>query len=638
MALTGLLGLAAAAAMPPVPAHAVSLFGVCLFGECPDEKAQAAAEIIDPHFFELEVIVTPDDVAGVVRGASSLVAADGGPLPGAAGIIARAKGDYRRILAALYDTGRYGPTISIRIEGREAADLKVGAELPNNSRVVIEVEPGPTYEFGTAEIANQAPPPVDYDDIVDLPADEGFAPGQPARATVVRRAGKLAVEAWREQGHPKARVAGREASAIHPDRYLNVRVDIEPGPAARFGDVFVTGTERMDPDFVAYMTALPRGQEYDPDAIRRARVRLDRLGVFSTRRLEEGAVGDDGLMPVEVIVQERKLRRIGAGATASTLDGFGAEGYWLHRNLFGRAESLRLEASMGGFGTNFDADIMSSLDYGLAATFRKPGIFTPDTDLVLNAFARRETNETYTEEAVGGSALIDHFLTEQITLRYGAKASAANVEDAFGERDFVTIAALGEGTFDFRDDRLDPTEGTYFYGKVEPFHELRFGNTGVRLEAEARAYADFGTDGRSIVAGRLKIGSLFGSDIDETSPDQLFLTGGGGSLRGYAYRSVGVERSFPDGDETVGGRGLIEGSIEFRQRFGKSFGGVAFVDAATVSEDSFATFDEDVRVGVGVGFRYYTGLGPIRLDVAVPLNPGDDDGSYGIYAGIGHAF
>ena len=630
-----ILFLTTAWLVPATPSHAFSLFGVCLFGECAN-TAGDALEVIDPTFYDVEAKIEPSAVEDAVRSASAILRGEGDAVPGTAGVVARAKGDYRRILAALYDRGYYGVSISIEVDGRQASGLKVGDTLSERPRIVMVVDAGAPYDFDRAEVVNGAPAAVDPEDRVDGLGSVGFLSGERARASAVRAAGKLAVRAWRQQGHPKAKVAARRATAVHPDRFLNVAIEMDPGPKAYFGPVFVEGTERMDPAFVAYMTGLPEGGEYDPDEIARAQARLDRLGVFTTRRLIEGEVGDGGLMPVQVVVQERKLRRIGVGATLSTLDGLGAQTYWLHRNLFGRAESLRLEGSFEGLGTA--TSDLDELDYGIAATFRKPGAFTPDTDLILNAFARAETNETYREIAAGGSALVEHFYSPRITFRYGLKGKVSEVEDAFGTRDFTVVAALGEATVDYRDDKLDPTEGFYLQGSLTPFHEANFSNTGARLVAEGRAYADFGSRGRTIVAGRLKAGSVLSPPIDETSPDQLFLTGGGGSLRGFAYNSVGIERTFPTGTQTVGGRGLLEGSVELRQRIGERFGAVAFVDAATVSEDPLARFDEDVKIGVGLGVRYYTGLGPIRLDVAFPVNPGRDDGDYGIYAGIGHAF
>ena len=115
----------------------------------------------------------------------------------------------------------------------------------------------------------------------------------------------------------------------------------------------------------------------------------------------------------------------------------------------------------------------------------------------------------------------------------------------------------------------------------------------------------------------------------------LFTAGGGNSVRGYSFKSIGV--TGPGGD-TIGGASLLEVSAEFRQRLNEGFGVVAFADAGTVGRSSFVDFSEDVKFGVGLGIRYYTGLGPIRLDVAIPLNRGPDDAGFAIYAGIGQSF
>ena len=133
----------------------------------------------------------------------------------------------------------------------------------------------------------------------------------------------------------------------------------------------------------------------------------------------------------------------------------------------------------------------------------------------------------------------------------------------------------------------------------------------------------------------MTLGSITGAPLAETPPDLLFTAGGGNSVRGYSFKSIGVEQA---NGRITGGASLIETTVEFRQRISDSFGAVAFVDAGIVGDDPFSGFSDDVKVGVGLGVRYYTGLGPIRLDVAVPLDPGDDDAGFAIYAGIGQAF
>ena len=637
---TILAGALAASALTPTPAHAFRLLGVCLIGPC---EERVDPDIIDPLNYEAELIVLPSTPEGEVDGAaeraarrsSTLLARDNEPAPGASGLIALARGDYRRILAGLYNAGYYGPSILILVNGQEVTELPPDASLPDGTQVTIEVEPGPPFVFGRADILNQAPPPTERRDEVEDPRDIGFETGEPALAGVIRRAGSLAVDAWREQGHPKARVAERNVVADHPTDTLDAVLAVEPGPRAVYGPVTVTGTERMIPSFVARQTGLKPGEEYDPDDIERARERLSRLRVFrSIRLIEDAEVGPDGILPIEVAVDERELRRIGIGATVSNIDGFGAETFFVHRNLFGRAERLRLEASVGGIGRSGETDV-EDFDYGIGATLTLPGRITPDTDIVIGVRGDRQVLEPYTETSADASIGLTHIFTPELTGRLALAASRSRFEDDFGTRDFASVGILGGLTFDTRDNELDPTEGVYADAEVEVFREFEFENNAVRLVSEGRAYRGFGRRDVFVIAGRAKVGSIIGAEIAETAPDRLFFAGGGGSVRGYGYRNIGLRQS--NGDVT-GGLSLAEGSAEVRlRRVFRNFGAAAFVDVGTVSDTASFEFD-NLKVGVGAGVRYHTGLGPLRLDLAVPLDPEPGDPDLGIYVGLGQAF
>ena len=216
----------------------------------------------------------------------------------------------------------------------------------------VTVDPGPLFHFGQAEIVNQAPPPARQRRRGRPAGEEGFrARARLARSGVVLQAERLSVEAWRQQGHAKAEVIERRVEAAHDSDTLDATLVVEPGRRAVYGPTSVQGTERMDPAFVAYMADLPVGQEFDPDDIKRANTRLARLDVFRAQRIEEGAaIGADGQLPISVIVQERLPRRFGIGGSYSTLDGAGIEAYWVHRNLFGKAERLRFDAKVAGIG------------------------------------------------------------------------------------------------------------------------------------------------------------------------------------------------------------------------------------------------------------------------------------------------
>lgn len=616
------------------PVQAAELFGICFFGTCSKDRNPDGLIDPKPYHVDLTVRVQGADEGNLekaVKEASVLWRERDRAAAGSAGLLTRAQADYKRILAALYNDARYAGGISIKLNGREVSGIPAGTEIADDSTFVISVDAEPRFDFGTARIENQAPPPESFFDRVDQPADQGFVSGQPAFAGTVKQAGRLAVDAWRQQGYAKADVVQQRITAAHQTSTLDAILTVDPGARAVYGPVTVMGTERMYAPFVARQTGLVAGQEYDPDDIERADKRLQRLGVFRSSVLKEAdQIGPDGTLPFSLTVQERKLHRIGIGATVSTLDGAGVEGFWLHRNLFGRAERLRLDAKMSGINsTDF-----TNFDYYLGSTLTLPGRFTPDTDLTLKTFAEREVLDLYTKNRVAASAYADHFYNDQITFRAGAFVSYGEYDDVFGVRRFGVVGAEAGATYDSRDKKLDATRGIFATVDAKPFYEWEYGNAIGKLEAELRTYYGFGKNDRTVLAGRINVGSIFGAPISEIPPDELFLAGGGASVRGYPYRGIGV----PAPGGLSGGRSLIEASAEVRQKVTDTIGIVGFVDAGYVGADPIPHFSERLRVGAGIGLRYDTGLGPIRLDVAVPLNPFPGDPRYGIYAGIGQAF
>ncbi|WP_332017517.1 autotransporter assembly complex protein TamA [Devosia ureilytica] len=622
------LALSAGAVMP---AGAFELFGMKFFED--PNAADEDAVIVDPQpYFVTFTSSEGGGVEAALRNASALLADEAEPASGAAGLIAKARGDYRRLLAALYAEGHYGGAVSIRIGGVEAAKLAPDVKLPDPVDVTIAVTAGPLFTFGSVSIANQAPATNDPDDQVDLPVLRGFGAGEVARSTVILRAEQLALEAWRQQGYAKAEIVGREVVADHATNTVAAVITVNPGRLAAFGPVRVTGTTNMNPEFVAQQTGLAVGSEYDPDQLDRAQKRLDRLEVFRSARLEAAeSIGSDGLLPYELIVEELPGRRFGFGATYSSVDGLGLEGYHLWRNLFGQAERLRLDARVASIGYPVDT---SQFDYFVGGTFTKPGFYHPDVDLVATVSAERTIYPQYTETSAGGRVGLSWFFSDELTLEGGASFEIARFDDDFGTRDFQTAGVYAGIVYDGRDSSVDPTEGWYAAANLEPYFDLLGGKPGARLVVEGRTYFGFGEDDPFVLAGRLKAGAVLGPDLVDIPPDKLFFAGGGGSVRGYTFKSIGVD----DGMGNItGGRYLLEASLEARAKVTNDIGVVGFVDGGYVAADTFPGLD-DLRLGAGVGVRYYTGLGPLRLDVAVPLNKKAGDPDYAIYAGIGQAF
>ncbi|MEM6384335.1 MAG: autotransporter assembly complex family protein [Pseudomonadota bacterium] len=588
---------------------------------------------------ELSVSAAPqvedEDVFGAsdIESASALIRGQDEPGTGVAGLLAEARADYRRILGALYADGRYGGVISIRANGQEVSALPPDAQLATPIVFDISVDPGPIYTFGRLDVRNPAPVPIEEGDEVDGFFDLGFTPGSVARSGVIRRAESTTVDGWREQGHALAERLPRSIEADHSSRTIDVTIGAEPGPLNRFGSVSVEGADRMDADFIAWMTGVEEGVVYDPDDIEAAQNRLAALEVFQSVRVEVGEQTlADGSLPVTVFVQERPLRRIGVGGNFSTVDGAGVEAYWLHRNLFGGAERLRIDGRISGIdGT--DPEVFT---HRFNAALRVPGVITRDTVGTATATAEREVLDAYTLTGIRGAVGLEHPFTPRLTGRIELAGRFAEFDDpVFGRREFQSAGFTGALVFDGRDVPTDATSGIYLEASANPFYEFSRSAAGVVLQAEARAYQRLGFGDRLVLAGRVRAGSLVGSSIADTAPDRLFLAGGGGSVRGYAYRNIGVEQ--PGGNLT-GGRSLLEGSLELRARFTDTIGGVVFADAGIVDADSFGSFNEDLKIGVGAGLRYRTPIGPVRLDVGFPLDPGPNDPDFAVYLGIGQSF
>jgi translocation and assembly module TamA len=619
------------------PAKAFELFGIHLWG--PRDEQNDQIEIIDPLPYTVTVNITGIEggAARRVQDASSLWSDRDTPASGTGGLLSKARGDYRRLLAALYNAGYYGPQISIRAAGQEVADLTLAVEFPPNVPIVIDITAGPQFKFGRTEIVNAPPATEDLRDEVQTPASVGFRPGQTALSGVISQASALSIERWRQLSHAKAREAEREAIANHATDRLDVTLTMDPGRAAVYGPVRAVGSRRIDPDFITYMADLPPGAPFDPDDIDRAQERLTSLQVFRSLRFEEAdQIEPDGSLPMTIHVEDRKRRTVGVGATLSTIDGVGVNAFWINRNLFGRAEQLRFDVGVDGLGGSLNPN---DYDYNLGVTFTKPGVPDPDTNFVTSLIGQRVDFDTYRERSVTASAGFSRQFGDGLTGSIFAQASRARYEDDFGVRHFTILSLVGAGQLDRRDDPLDATRGYYLAATAEPLYDFEYGNPALQGTVEGRAYKGFGEERHLVLAGRALVGTFLGPDVAESPPDLLFFAGGGGSVRGYPYRSIGVDYDAGNGETfTVGGAGLLEGSAEVRWRFTNSWGAVGFFDAGYVTQNSDFSGATTFKTGTGLGARYYTPIGVLRFDLATPLQRESGDSAVAFYIGIGQAF
>lgn len=621
------LAVAASCALGPMSAtkaYAFKIFGMTFFEGDEDE-----AQVIDPVNYTLTFEAGTDDkeLKEALENSSQLFQGQEKPVSGDLGLAIRARDDRDRLLAALYEKARYGGTVAIRINGQDIDNLPPDPAFPDGQAipVTVSVTPGPVFSLGSVKFEGDAAGlnPADYD----------LALGTRADSTRIIKAGEKVVDDLREQGRPLAKLTERSVVADHADSTIDVVISAESGPVAPVGEVSVSGTKTVDPGFVRDYSRLNEGRPYSPEDIRRASERLRQLGVFSSVTIKEAdTLSPDGSIPMKIEVSEGKHRYFGFGAQVSTTDGLGLSGYWGHRNLFGRAESLRIEGSIDRIGETQEID---KLDYSAGILFAKPGAFGPASTFTASLKANIQDPDAYRAKILTGAAGATFELSPTDTVSGGGELSWADVDDAFGSNSYLTAAIPLEYVRDTRDDKLNATEGYRALINAKPSYEIKGQTFFSSFEASASGYHALGDEKRFVLAGKIGAGVLVGGDgLADIPANRRFYLGGGGSVRGYSYQEISPRNA--DNEET-GGRSYVNASLEARIAITDTIGIVPFIDAGTVSASTTPDFS-DIRAGAGIGLRYQTPFGPIRLDVAMPLNKYPGGTSYGIYAGIGQSF
>lgn len=329
-------------------------------------------------------------------------------------------------------------------------------------------------------------------------------------------------------------------------------------------------------------------------------------------------------LPVDVAVREAAFRTVGASMRYATDVGFGVQGSWEHRNLFGNGESLKIKLPIA-------QDLQ-----GMRADFTKPAFGRADQKLLMGAALEREKTDAYTKRAASAYIGLERRLSAYWWAEGRVYGENGTLEENH-EKNRYRFLSLSLGLRrDTRDNALNPTSGTRLALTLAPhsgFYNGAFSAFATKVDATAY-YAPYENDSL-VLAGRLALGSMVGSSTRSIPATLRYYAGGGGSVRGYAYQALGPR------DETgdpLGGRSFQELNLEARFKVTDSIGVVPFVDAGMVYKSEFPHWGRDLDWALGIGLRYFTPIGPVRFDVAFPLTHIRDDQRFQLYISIGQAF
>lgn len=497
-------------------------------------------------------------------------------------------------------------------------------------RVVLRVQRGPRYKLVRFDIAGLPDAARDLAEPAGLQT-VGVVLGNPAVAQTVLDAETRLLEALATRSFPFAEAVSRDVVIDRGAKTMEVQLAVDAGPFVRFGELRIEGAARTDEQFVLRRLTFSRGQAYDPAAVEASRKALFDSGVFSAVNISVGTRADvsaDGEAPVRVLIAEAKRRTVGAGVKYSSADGVGGRAFWEHRNLFGGAERLR---------TEIEATQLQSTG---GVTYSEPDWLRRDQVLLLAAGVDADDTVAYERYALQISAGVERPLA-------GVKGLVGTAGISFEESVVDGKADPGDDTFtlfglplglryDASDDVLDPSRGFRSYLSFTPY--VSAAGTSVEmfvLRGTQSVYVPLLRDRRLVWASRLSLGSILGPERGKIPADKRFYAGGGDSVRGYEYQKVGP---LDADNDPFGGRSLVQGGSELRWKVTDTFGLVPFVEGANVYGPAYPDFEDGLQWGAGLGFRYFTVAGPIRLDVAFPLNPRSSDDVFEIYISLGQAF
>lgn len=492
----------------------------------------------------------------------------------------------------------------------------------------VKIEPGPEFTLASISIDTGAQD-LSTDGRSALETVRSLRVGDPARPDKILSEEAALVAALKQSGYAMARADPRSVIGDREAGTLDVIHRIIPGPRIRLGDVLYPSDTRTRRDYLNRLVLFEKYEIYTPQTLDGLNRRLNatRNYRFVSVQLADTAAGTtpdgDEVRDVVVQLEERARYTLTTGTSFSTSEGPGLTASLTRRNATRRGDTLT------------GAMTLATLERSFSADWRIPNVTGFDRTLVLSSELGREETDAFDREAITLSGTFEVRQSRHLTYALGAGSEVTREEDAFEQRDQQILSTSLGVRLDYADDPLDATQGWRVDARGEP--GLVIGDREAQffsLNGQISAYQPLDQNKRIVAATRVRSGFVFGADLSDLPVSRRFFAGGGGSARGFEYQSVGPEDI--NGTPT-GGRGLLEVSGELRWRRDGPLGFVAFLDGANVSADQGVDF-EDIRYSAGLGLRYDTLVGPIRFDIATPIDPDDGDDPIQVYVSIGQAF
>jgi len=506
-------------------------------------------------------------------------------------------------------------------QGEITADID---KKKDPARVIFTIQPGTPFLLSSVAIR----PRVEMPEFRFQPPEAselGLALHKPFKAESVVRAQERLLLFLGRKGFPFPKVTARRVIADHATHSVRLDFHFDPGPRAMFGDTVITGLKSLRKEFLLKRLPWKTGDSYDISLVIAARAALIGTNLFSVVDINPGAFDPStGRLPMAVSVSERDHRTFKAGVQYRTDEGAGMKLGWEHRNILGSGEKLDTALNL------------KEKSRTLEAGFYKPGFLSGKQSLLLKSSLSDERTDAYTSRSVEVSGTIDRQLTRQANFGAGLKYRHSWLERLDLKKTFGLLSLPAYLNVDTSDDMLDPSRGGRINIMLAPHTDLLGHDVGfVKSRIFLSGYLEILKKKQAVLALRASVGSIAGAGRDKVPADMLFYAGGSGSVRGYPYQTAGdMQNGSP-----LGGLSFLDMSGELRFKVTQDLGLAAFLDGGRAYALETPDLDRSLFFGAGFGLRYYTPIGPVRMDVAFPLDrrEGIDD-DFQIYLSIGQAF
>ena len=657
--------LARRAAASATLALALALGGCGLFGErkgdFPPMEFASPEGSVD---YEVEIVGSPrDEATTALEESLSLYRRQDDGAPSVAILRRRAEQDVEATQKILRSFGYYRPVVTVEVEelpddtpqardpdagkgppsytfselfgsddASEETEAEAGEdeEAPRENAIArVIIDPGPAFRLIRHEFVVVGDPTRRRKVDLMTPEQAGSPVGRRADAGEILAAEDKAVAALLYDGRPWATLEGRRAIADMEAATIEIETSVSPGPYAEYGEIEISGADQVKPQHIRGYRDFRHGRPVDSRDLRSYQSDLMGTELFDSVIVkvpdEPPSELQGDAVPILVDVTEGPRNTATAGLRFNTDSGPEVRGGYTQRNLFGRGERVDVTGVLG------------ASEQSLTVEGRKPQFLRRRQTLTGLAQVRHIEDNAYDETGATLSAGLEREQGRYWTYGGGGLLEYSRIDDQLYSEDVFLVGVPAFVRYDGSNDLLNPTEGirAALYGT--PYYAFRDRGDSPFLRAETivSGYLPIDDEHRYVLASRGRLGSIFAETLNDVPLTKRLYSGGGGSVRGYGDQMIGP---IDVNNDPTGGRSVAELSVEARARVYGDFGVVAFVDAGSVSTAVAPDFSDGVQYAAGLGGRYYSPVGPIRFDLAFPLNGRRVDDAFGFYFSIGPAY